>query len=191
MIISLDEAKKLNAQLTQDDLDALEVMVRNTTHNSFIDTSVKRTGFVVSNGNTLTFDDDYSIKYLRSGDTVLLDNTTTFDSQGADINDGLYIVDTITDNIVTITDSKSNNPNLFNVEHPSGLIAKIKYPDDVLTGVKKLISYDVKTAANVGLKSRTIARASETYLDVNATDNINGYPSALLGFLKKYTKLRW
>ena len=191
MIISLNEAQKLNAQLTQGDVDALEVMVRNTTHNSFIDTSVKRTGFVVSNGNTLTFDDDYVIKYLRAGDTVLLDNTTTFDSQGANINNGLFIVDSVVDNVVTIKNSNGENPNLFSVQHVSGLIAKIKYPDDILTGVKKLISYDVKTADNVGLKSRTISRASETYLDVNATDNINGYPSALLGFLKKYTKLRW
>lgn len=191
MIISLNEAQKLNAQLTQGDVDALEVMVRNTTHNSFIDTSVKRTGFVVSNGNTLTFDDDYGIKYLRAGDTVLLDNTTTFDSQGANINNGLFIVDSVVDTVVTIKNSNGENPNLFNVQHVIGLIAKIKYPDDILTGVKKLISYDVKTADNVGLKSRTVSRASETYLDVNTTDNINGYPSALLGFLKKYTKLRW
>lgn len=191
MIITLEEAKKLNANMAQDDLNALEAMIRNTTHNPFIDTSVRSTGFTVSKGNLLTFNDNVGIKYLRVSDTVILADTTAFDSNGTTINDGLFQVKSLSGNTVELMANGGGDVELFNAYHGSGLLAKVNYPDDVKIGLKKLIDYDVKTAANVGLKSKSVARVTENYLDVNATENLNGYPKALIGFLAKYRKLRW
>ncbi|WP_349533033.1 hypothetical protein [Leuconostoc citreum] len=187
MIISLENAKKIDKDISQSDLDALEVMIRSTTHNPFLDASVRNTGFFVSTGDTLNFNNDHGTKYLRTGDTVMLADTRTPDSNGKPINDGLYQVESVNGNTVTL----QKPIDLFNEEHLNGLLAKVSYPADVIAGVKKLIEYNVKTADNIGIKSRTIARMSETYVDVNAGDNINGYPSAMLSFLKRYTKLRW
>lgn len=187
MIITIAEAQKIDKNIVQSDLDALEVMIRSTTHNPFLDSSVKSTGFFVSNNDTLNFDNDHGIKYLRPDDTVVLAYTHTLDSDGKPINDGLYQVEAISGNTV-----KLKQPiNLFNEQHLSGLLAKVSYPADIVAGVKKLIEYNIKTAENIGIKSRTVARMSETYVDVNAGDNVNGYPSAMLSFLKRYTKLRW
>lgn len=46
-------------------------------------------------------------------------------------------------------------------------------------------------AGKIGIKSETISRMSTTYYDMTATENTDGYPSALLSFLKKYEKMRW
>lgn len=187
MIIELSEAKKIDPKVEQSDLNALETMIRNITHNPFIDASVQSTGFVVSNDYNLTFANDDGIKYLRAGDTIMLAYTTTADSKGKPVNDGLYVVESVDGNTVTI---KSDVP-LFNEQHVQGMLAKVSYPDDILAGVKKLLAYNVATADNIGVKSRTISRMSETFVDLNAGDNNNGYPSAMLNFLKKYTKMRW
>lgn len=195
MIISLQDAQKIDQNMTQSDLNALETLVRKTTNNPFIDASVQSTGFVVSNGNTLTFNNSRGIKYLRDNDTVLLADTTTFDSNGKPINDGLYQVSSVklnddgTGYVVLSLDD--NQPQMFNEQHLNGLLAKVYYPADVVAGVKKLIKYNVDTAEHVGLKSKTVARVTESYIDVNANDNSNGYPKALLGFLRKYRRLRW
>ncbi|WP_250320431.1 hypothetical protein [Streptococcus lutetiensis] len=71
------------------------------------------------------------------------------------------------------------------------ILTKISYPADVLAGVKKLIKYDSKMAGKIGVKSESISRHSVTYYDVTAAESQEGYPATLLGFLKKYKKLRW
>lgn len=193
MIISLKAAKDIDKNIDQSDLDALETLVRKTTRNPFIDASVQSTGFVVSNGNTLTFTNGKSIKYLRGGDTVMLAYTSTVDSGGKPVNDGLYIVDSVqvTSDGQGVVVIDNNGRDLFNETHSIGLLAKVFYPDDVIQGVKKLIKYNLDTMDHAGLKSKTVARVTESYVDVNANDNSNGYPKALMGFLRKYTRLRW
>ena len=43
----------------------------------------------------------------------------------------------------------------------------------------------------VGLKSKTVARMSETYFDQNSTETIAGYPAAMMSFIDKYRRMRW
>jgi hypothetical protein len=71
------------------------------------------------------------------------------------------------------------------------MVTLIKYPDDIAKGVKKLIAYDKKMSSKIGIKSESISRMNTTYYDVNASENIDGYPAALLSFLNKYEKMRW
>ncbi|APD22490.1 Uncharacterised protein [Streptococcus pneumoniae] len=175
MIISLDEALKLDATATQETCDGLETMVRKLTNNNFQlikfrlrDLKLSENTIKSSNGRMDVF---------RPGDTIEIN--------GTDYNDGLYVVESVSDGVITVYGD-------FIAEINSGAIAtKINYPADVLAGVKKLIAYDVKMRDKVGIKSETIARWSVTYYDVTATESSEGYPVSLLGFLNKYKKLRW
>ncbi len=48
-------------------------------------------------------------------------------------------------------------------------------------GIEEL--YDLKSmGAKLGIKSESIARMSITYYDVNASDNIEGFPAAKFSF---------
>lgn len=175
MIISLDEALKLDADTTQDACDGLETMVRNLTNNNFQLTKFRIRGLGLS-GSTIKANSG-RLDIFKTGDTIEIN--------GTDYNDGLYVVESVSDDAITIHGS-------FITETNSGAIAtKVSYPADVLTGIKKLIAYDAKMRDKAGIKSETVARWSVTYYDVTAAESSEGYPVSLLGFLDKYRKLRW
>ena len=175
MIISLDEAIKLDADATQETCDGLEAMVRKLTNNNFQLTKFRIRGLGLS-GSTIQASIG-RVDIFQSGDTI--------EVNGTDYNDGLYVVESVSGSAITIHGS-------FIAETNSGAIAtKVSYPTDVLTGIKKLIAYDAKMRDKAGIKSETVARWSVTYYDVTAAESSEGYPVSLLGFLDKYRKLRW
>ncbi|MDY7044426.1 hypothetical protein RVS70_09435 [Virgibacillus sp. M23] len=175
MIISLEEAQKIDSSITQDDLDAFEQSVRSLTSNNF---QMKQVRFMVTALNDRSITVSNTINGVRSGDTLEL-NYTQF-------NDGLYEIEEIKGDIVII----KGDP-LYQEKPKQAILTLIKYPPDIKQGIKKLIKYDKKMAGKIGVKSETISRMSTTYYDVNATDNTDGYPKALLSFLNKYKKMRW
>ena len=175
MIISLDEALKLDPDATQETCDGLETMVRKLTNNNFQLIKFRIRGLRLS-GSTIKANSG-RLDIFKPGDTIEIN--------GTDYNDGLYVVESVSDNAITVRGD-------FIAETNSGAIAtKVSYPADVLTGVKKLIAYDAKMRDKAGIKSETVARWSVTYYDVTATESSEGYPVSLLGFLDKYRKLRW
>ena len=175
MIISLDEAFKLDTDATQETCDGLETMVRNLTNNNFQLTKFRIRGLRLS-GNTIKASSG-RVDIFKTGDTIEIN--------GTDYNDGLYVVESVSDGVITVRGN-------FIAETHSGAIAtKVSYPADVLTGIKKLIAYDAKMRDKAGIKSETVARWSVTYYDVTAAESSEGYPVSLLGFLDKYRKLRW
>lgn len=175
MIISLEEALKLDADATQETCDGLETMVRKLTNNNFQLTKFRIRGLRLS-GSTIKASSG-RLDVFKTGDTIEIN--------GTDYNNGLYVVESVSDDTITIRGD-------FITETNSGAIAtKVSYPADVLTGIKKLIAYDAKMRDKAGIKSETVARWSVTYYDVTATESSEGYPVSLLGFLDKYRKLRW
>ena len=175
MIISLDEALKLDADATQETCDGLETMVRNLTNNNFQLTKFRIHGLGLS-GSTIQASIG-RVDIFKTGDTIEIN--------GTDYNNGLYVVESVSDGVITVR-------GYFITETNSGAIAtKVSYPADVLTGIKKLIAYDAKMRDKAGIKSETVARWSVTYYDVTAAESSEGYPVSLLGFLDKYRKLRW
>ena len=175
MIISLDEALKLDPDATQETCDGLETMVRKVTNNNFQLIKFRIRGLRLS-GSTIKASSG-RVDIFKPGDTIEIN--------GTDYNDGLYVVESVSDGVITIRGG-------FITETNSGAIAtKVSYPADVLTGVKKLIAYDAKMRDKAGIKSETVARWSVTYYDVTAAESSEGYPVSLLGFLDKYRKLRW
>ena len=175
MIISLDEALKLDADATQETCDGLETMVRKLTNNNFQLIKFRIRGLGLS-GSTIKANSG-RLDIFQTGDTIEIN--------GTDYNNGLYVVESVSDDAITIRGD-------FITETNSGAIAtKVSYPADVLTGIKKLIAYDAKMRDKAGIKSETVARWSVTYYDVTAAESSEGYPVSLLGFLDKYRKLRW
>ena len=175
MIISLDEAIKLDADATQETCDGLETMVRKLTNNNFQLIKFRIRGLRLS-GSTIKASSG-RLDIFKTGDTIEIN--------GTDYNNGLYVVESVSDDAITIRGD-------FITETNSRAIAtKVSYPADVLAGIKKLIAYDAKMRDKAGIKSETVARWSVTYYEVTAAESSEGYPVSLLGFLDKYRKLRW
>lgn len=175
MIISLDEALKLDADATQETCDGLETMVRKLTNNNFQLIKFRIRGLKLS-GSTIQAGSG-RVDIFRPGDTIEIN--------GTDYNDGLYVVESVSDGVITV------RGDFIAETHPGGIATKVSYPADVLAGIKKLIAYDAKMRDKAGIKSETVARWSVTYYDVTAAESSEGYPVSLLGFLDKYRKLRW
>lgn len=174
MIIALDEAKKIDANIEQDDLDAFEQAVRALTSNNF---QVKQIRHKIDFINNKTITIDSTIEGVRPDDTIEV-NYSKF-------NDGLYVIDSLNGSELTV------DVELFTETPKQAILTLVRYPADIKRGIKKLIEYDKKMAGKIGVKSETISRMSITYFDVNAADNTDGYPKSLLSFLDKYKKMRW
>ena len=128
MIINLEEALKLDTDATQETCDGLETMVRNLTNNNFQLTKFRIRGLRLSG----------SIIQASIGRVDIFKTGDTIEINGTDYNNGLYVVESVSDGVITVRGD-------FITETNSGAIAtKVSYPADVLTGVKKLIAYDAK-----------------------------------------------
>lgn len=176
MIITLEEARKLNSSIEQDDLDAFETSVRELTNNNFQNKHVRFRGVEFVSDNIILVKE--VIRGLRVGDTIEVNYSH--------YNDGLFTVASIDGKQITVEGTP-----FFEANSGLAMVTKVEYPSDIKRGIKKLIEYDVKMADKVGIKSETISRMSTTYYDVNGSDNTDGYPSSLLSFLEKYEKMRW
>lgn len=177
MILTLQKAQAIDPGIEQSDLDAFETSIRELTHNNFqiFDIRLKSLSIL---GKTITSSLG-STKGMRVGDTVEINDTI--------YNDGLYVIDTLTDTSITVV----SETDLFEEDADEGILTLVRYPADVIKGVTKLIEYDKKMADKIGVKSESISRMSVTYYDVNASENAEGYPKALLDFIHKYEKMRW
>lgn len=174
MILSLEEAKVIDSKIEQDDLDAFEQAVRSLASNNFqIKHNRYRIDYIGDDSITLSSD----VRGIKEGDTIEVNYTL--------YNDGVYEVLGVDGSLITL------NIELYQETPKQAIVTLVKYPADVKRGIKKLIEYDKKMSGKIGIKSETISRMRIDYNDVNASDNTDGYPSALLSFLDKYKKMRW
>lgn len=179
MIITLEEAKKIDEEIEEADLLGLEMAVRELTNNKFQKNAsgviLRHRASEIIGPNTIRVNAPVG---LRVGDRIEITGTV--------FNGPLHTIKSLHDDRIVV----EGEP--FIDEKRNGLyVTKIWYPPDVEAGVKKLIDYDKKTSGNIGVKSRSISRVSETYFDVTSGENTNGYPSSLFDFIKKYKKIRW
>ncbi|WP_242387755.1 hypothetical protein [Enterococcus gallinarum] len=177
MIISLEDAKKIYPDATQEDLNGIEKSIRMLTNNPFQNRKVRFKQIRFENETTIAVLGD--IQGLRAEDTIQV--------SGSKWNDGLYVVDAIDGQLINL----EGNPRLFMGTDPDAFLTKVEYPADILSGVRKLLTYDAKMRDKVGLKSKTVSRMSETYYDQNSGESVNGYPAALMSFINKYKLLKW
>lgn len=176
MIISLAEAQRIDPDVTQSDLDAFEQTVRQITNNNFQNVHI-RFRDVVFNGDSIVLND--SPLGLRVGDTIQISNSK--------VNDCLTTIKAITEKTL----ETDNEEPFFEGSFSGSFITKVEYPADIRMGIEELLRFKKSMGSKMGIKSESIARMSITYYDVNASDNIEGFPAAKFSFLNKYKKMRW
>lgn len=175
MILTLEDAQKANPDITQAQLDAFEVMVRNYTHNHFqvkgarfYNLTITSTGLEMQAPSWLSVDD-------------------TLEISGTLFNNGIYMVSEITDTeIVLVGHNKLRTETAL-----KAYASLVKYHADIAQGILKLIKYDFKMSDKVGIKSELISRMRTDYYDISTGENAEGYPKALIAFLTKYEKIQW
>ena len=71
------------------------------------------------------------------------------------------------------------------------LLTKVEYPVSIKMGVINLLKWEVSNRKKVGIQSESLSRHSVTYFSQDANNQVLGYPTSLLGFLKPYMKARF
>ena len=176
MIITLGDARAIDDSITQEDLDAFEVAFRSLTNNNFQNKHIRFKDIEFVGENLIAVKDP--IVGIKTGDTIEVNYSH--------YNDGLFVIEEIAGKQIKVQGTP------FFVANTSGaMLTLIQYPADIARGIKKLIAYDKKMASKIGIKSESISRMSITYYDVNASENVDGYPASLVSFLTKYEKMRW
>ena len=176
MIITLGDARAIDDSITQEDLDAFEVAFRSLTNNNFQNKHIRFKDIEFVGENLIAVKDP--IVGIKTGDTIEVNYSH--------YNDGLYVVEELTGKQI-----KVQGKPFFVANTSDSMITLVQYPADVKAGLKKILSYNLKMADKIGIKSESISRMSTTYYDVNASETVDGYPAALVSFLQKYEKMRW
>lgn len=163
------EFSKFNDKLLERKLASIESIIRRYTHNNFINRS-KRVKGLCADG--IVFCDT---AYFKEGDTVFITNT---------IEDGIYTVKSVEDGKITLNQTIADDKKL--------MIAPVEYPIDVVDGAVELLDWNlnIKGGLKKGIASESISRHSVSYVQYNASNMIEGYPSEMFGFLTKYVEWR-
>lgn len=175
MIVSISEFRQF-MQTDETDavlemrLKALEHMIRGYTNNNFQVRGTGRVADVVAGRFTLEALNPYEI-----GDTLQI--------SGSDKNDGLYTVRESNDDTFTVNEKTRDEIDVF--------ITQVEYPEDVKVGVMELLKYDLENREKAGVQSETISRHSVTYQALDKSNTVQGYPTHLMGFLRRHVKARF
>lgn len=157
-------------QMLEARLTALELMIRAHTNNNFQHRGYRRVADLA--GGVLMIG---APQPFRTGDTVEI--------SGSLMNDGLYTVTDSNDHTATVKEDTADESGV--------LVTKVVYPMDIKMGVVNLLKWDMERREKVGVSSETISRHSVTYVDMTAANTDQGYPAALMGFLKPYHRARF
>lgn len=174
-LISMDEFKGVDENTLERKLNSIEQLIRAYTNNNFQNRAVRFEAR--SEGSKLIADEsDLAVSpFLKEDDTVEISQST--------VNDGLYTVKAVSGDTVAV------DRDLFLIGY--NLVTKVEYPADVQEGVINLLQWEIENRQKVGIKSESLSRHTVTYFDQDASNQVMGYPVALLGFLAPYIKARF
>ena len=178
MLISIEKLKniytdkdfsKFSDERLQARLEAIESALRRYTHNSFQNRNFRVTA--KAEGGTLYGD----FRNFKVDDTIEINGG---------INEGLYTVVYVDETSCTV------DKIVFDVDKM--IVTKVVYPADVVEGCIELLDYDAnrRTQANSGITSESISRHSVSYKQYSESNTIEGYPSEMFGFARKYVNWR-
>lgn len=167
--IDTDEADSV----LEEKLQALELLIRAYTNNNFQVRAFRAVAEALSQDNQLVVSGNIPFK---AGDTLQITESEFMPGQ---------LVTVAAKSGFTI----SVNEDLF--DESGVVITKVQYPTDVKMGVVNLMKWELNNRDKVGVASETISRHSVTYFNMDAGNNVMGFPVSLLGFLKPYKKARF
>lgn len=176
MLISVSDLKALypefdniSDELLQRKLMSIEIAIRQYTHNNFQNRLVRCECSSVLN----ELEGELS-PFFMVGDTIQISESVA--------NNGLCVIEDIQDNILTV------DRRLFTESH--NLVTKIEYPIDLVDGAIGVLKWDVFEKDKINVASESISRHSVSYVQYDAGNTVNGYPTVLFGFCSKYMKAR-
>lgn len=177
MLMTVEELRKYittdeSDEVVEAKLRAIEYAIRSYTNNNFC------------------------VRAFRAVASALPDNELHLESPVPfAVDDTLQITesDFMQDCLVTVVAAYGNTivvkEELF--EEADVVITKVVYPHDVKMGVVNLMKWELNNRDKVGIASESISRHSVTYVDQTGTNTVNGFPVALMGFLKPYKRARF
>lgn len=186
MIITVEKFREyVETDLTdsqiKERLSAVESLIRAYTNNNFQQRNRRSVGNVENESLVVV-----SPAFFKAGDTIEISESA--------YNNGLYVISSISDNILNLEESELIN-------EADVLITKIKYPPDVQMGVIEMMKWKLnnelqnsgdKTKAPIA--SETISRHSVSYATDSTESDIDvqmGVPKKLTAFLNSYMKARF
>lgn len=182
MIISLEDARKLDKDIEEADILALEAAIRSHTNNRFRLKDYKPL-FKGVTGNVVSLEAPYNL--FTVDDTIEI--------VGVQFLDGYYIVRDVTRGINgdTITIDLPFEIDMT-YEGNDGYIYLLHYDEDIKAGAKDVLIHKLKMAENKGIKSKSISRVTITYdaADTNA-NLIYGVSSNQFDFLAPHMRMGW
>jgi hypothetical protein len=178
MILTVSELRQYittdeTDQVIEAKLQALELLIRAYTNNSFQIRAFRAVAVAVAENNELLFNSPVPFKV---GDTVQI-------TESDFMQDELVTVTVVDDSSITVSGDL--------IDESGVVVTKVKYPMDVQMGVVNLMKWELDNREKVGVASESISRHSVTYVDQTGDNTIMGYPVALMGFLKPYRKARF
>lgn len=178
MIIKLDEAQKLDANITEHDILALESAIRAHTNNKFRLQNYR--GEIIHVAGDIIYTGKYNLFVV--GDSIEVSGTQFYD--------GYYVVREV-----------KIHPQGFciKVDAPIdvsmddvGYIYKLVYPADVKSGAIDVIKHKLDMAKRQGIKSKTISRMSITYDTPEQNEQlVYGVSANQFDFLAPHMKMGW
>ncbi len=175
MILTKEELREtnqfegMNIQDIQMKLNAIEHLIRTYANNNFQNRNMRMCA-VIQDSIIIG-----SNPYFKVGDTLQISDSK--------VNDGLYTITNIGDDIIEVEEDLYDNP--YN------LVTKIVYPADIKKGVIDMLVWEQEMRSKVGIKSETLSRHSVTYYDQDSSNQVMGYPVSILGFLQPYMRARF
>ncbi len=169
-VMKLPEFSGQIESIIADKLNAAELMIRAYTNNNFQNRYVRFMAETLGDNRLFGV-----FGFLKVGDTVQISQSQ--------VNDGLYTITEIADNFIRV------DQELY--KHHDNLVTKVEYPANIRAGVLELLKWEIKNRPKTGIQSETLSRHSVTYFSQDASNQVMGYPVALLGFLKPYIKARF
>lgn len=172
MIISVEEAKELvnlngwTDKKIERKLKAIEQTIRRYTNNSFQNRGIRADCAVMSQ-NIIGY-----VPGINVGDTIQISESR--------LNKGLHVVVSVDESMIAVDTDLTDESHV--------LVTKIHYPEDIADCAVKLLEWEAKNGAKVGIKSETLSRHSVTYEDSSTL--FMGYPVGILNGLKLYRLAR-
>ncbi len=171
-LMNMTEFAGIDKEVLQRKLDAVESLIRSYTNNTFQNRHIRFEGASV---DSKIYGFLGTSPYMKAGDTVQITKS--------DVNDGLYVIEEINENYITV------GTELF--DYPLNRVTKVEYPAVVQEGVINLLLWEIENRQNVGVKQESLSRHTVTYYDQDSSNTVMGYPVALLGFLRPFMKVRF
>lgn len=154
------------------ELDITEDFIVEYTHNYFFDERLYLKDNFIFDELTKTITTESKLDNFTVGQQIRI--------IGSNLNDNIYIITDITNNIITVDKDLENEENeLF------ALLQVVKYPKGLKRIQAEMVKFNLITAEKTGIKQESISRHSITY----GTDTEGVYPDYIVKKLNAYNNV--